>query len=161
MVAARCADGVRETIRPEVKSNAAVACLSWKVSDTCSCLQASTNTAFWHLYDKEGCTLQVWGCLVRMCLPMPGSSDRCSAWQVMQPQRWIDGLWRLTAALEAQLGCLVGVNAYLTPAGGLQPGRAGLITAWLHNGPESKRDQQVVPGLASLWQGYRHLEVQP
>lgn len=39
------------------------------------------------------------------------------AWQVMQPQRWIEGLWRLGAALEAQLGCLVGINAYLTPPG--------------------------------------------
>ena len=37
--------------------------------------------------------------------------------QVMQPQRWIEGLWRLAAALEAQLGCLIGINAYMTPPG--------------------------------------------
>ena len=37
--------------------------------------------------------------------------------QVIQPQRWLDPLWRLTSALEAQLGCLVGLNAYITPAG--------------------------------------------
>ncbi|KAJ9531146.1 hypothetical protein QJQ45_000849 [Haematococcus lacustris] len=32
-----------------------------------------------------------------------------------QPQRCHEGLWRLMSALEAQLGCLVGCNAYLTP----------------------------------------------
>jgi len=52
------------------------------------------------LHDTKGCTLQV-----------------------LQPQRWDDKCWRLAAALEAQLGCLVGVNAYLTPGGtqGLAP----------------------------------------
>ena len=35
--------------------------------------------------------------------------------QVVQPQRWEPRLMGLVAALEAQLGCLVGVNAYLTP----------------------------------------------
>ncbi|PRW61282.1 bifunctional lysine-specific demethylase and histidyl-hydroxylase MINA [Chlorella sorokiniana] len=52
------------------------------------------------LYRKEGCTMQV-----------------------HQPQRFSDELWRLLAALEGQLGCLVGCNAYLTPAGtqGLAP----------------------------------------
>ena len=37
--------------------------------------------------------------------------------QLHQPQRFSDSLWRLISALEAQLGCLVGANAYLTPAG--------------------------------------------
>jgi len=43
--------------------------------------------------------------------------------QVIQPQRWEDKTWRIVASLEAQLGCLVGVNAYLTPRGtqGLAP----------------------------------------
>ncbi|KAK9820082.1 hypothetical protein WJX72_005919 [[Myrmecia] bisecta] len=43
--------------------------------------------------------------------------------QLHQPQRFAEGLWRLCAALERQLGCLVGSNAYLTPAGsqGLAP----------------------------------------
>ena len=43
--------------------------------------------------------------------------------QVHQPQRWCDASWRLVAALEARLGCLVGANAYLTPAAsrGLAP----------------------------------------
>eukprot|EP00955_Chlamydomonas_euryale_P027038 285097-Chlamydomonas_euryale.AAC.3 len=36
-------------------------------------------------------------------------------YQVLQPQRYSDGIWRLVSALEAQLGCLVGCNAYLTP----------------------------------------------
>ena len=36
--------------------------------------------------------------------------------QVHQPQRWCDASWRLVAALEARLGCLVGANSYLTPA---------------------------------------------
>ncbi len=31
--------------------------------------------------------------------------------------RWHDPLWRLLAALEEELGCNVGSNAYLTPAG--------------------------------------------
>lgn len=50
--------------------------------------------------------------------------------QVHQPQRFSDPLWRLCAALEAQLGCLVGCNAYITP-----PGTQG---AWLGRlaGPE-------------------------
>jgi hypothetical protein len=46
------------------------------------------------LHDTKGCTLQV-----------------------LQPQRWDDKCWQLAAALEAQIGCLVGVNAYLTPGG--------------------------------------------
>eukprot|EP00882_Tetradesmus_deserticola_P009776 GHRQ01010328.1.p2 GENE.GHRQ01010328.1~~GHRQ01010328.1.p2 ORF type:complete len:219 (+),score=69.53 GHRQ01010328.1:315-971(+) len=52
------------------------------------------------LHDDEGCTLQLF-----------------------QPQRFFDPCWRLLAALERQLGCLVGSNAYLTPAGsqGLAP----------------------------------------
>ena len=37
--------------------------------------------------------------------------------QLHQPQRWNEALWRLIAAMERQLGCLVGANAYLTPAG--------------------------------------------
>ncbi|GAB4813452.1 hypothetical protein N2152v2_000498 [Parachlorella kessleri] len=44
------------------------------------------------LFVREGCTMQV-----------------------HQPQRFVDPLWRLLAALERQLGCLVGCNAYLTP----------------------------------------------
>ncbi|KAG1660597.1 hypothetical protein FOA52_003028 [Chlamydomonas sp. UWO 241] len=35
--------------------------------------------------------------------------------QVLQPQRFSDRVWRLVSALEAQVGCLVGVNVYLTP----------------------------------------------
>ncbi|GBF91033.1 bifunctional lysine-specific demethylase and histidyl-hydroxylase [Raphidocelis subcapitata] len=52
------------------------------------------------LHDEEGCTLQI-----------------------HQPQRWEDATWRLMAALECQLGQLVGANAYLTPPGtqGLAP----------------------------------------
>ncbi|WIA29285.1 hypothetical protein OEZ86_011790 [Tetradesmus obliquus] len=52
------------------------------------------------LHDDEGCTLQL-----------------------HQPQRFFDPCWRLLAAMERQLGCLVGSNAYLTPAGsqGLAP----------------------------------------
>lgn len=52
------------------------------------------------LHNHEGCTLQL-----------------------HQPQRFFDPCWRLLAALERQLGCLVGTNAYLTPAGsqGLAP----------------------------------------
>eukprot|EP00879_Flechtneria_rotunda_P000471 GHRR01000573.1.p1 GENE.GHRR01000573.1~~GHRR01000573.1.p1 ORF type:complete len:692 (+),score=292.63 GHRR01000573.1:55-2076(+) len=43
--------------------------------------------------------------------------------QLHQPQRFFDPCWRLLAALERQLGCLVGSNAYLTPKGsqGLAP----------------------------------------
>jgi len=37
--------------------------------------------------------------------------------QLHQPQRWNQALWRLIAAMEKQLGCLVGANAYITPAG--------------------------------------------
>jgi lysine-specific demethylase/histidyl-hydroxylase NO66 len=40
------------------------------------------------LHNHEGCTLQV-----------------------HQPQRFFDPCWRLLAALERQLGCLVGTNA--------------------------------------------------
>ncbi|CAL8464436.1 g3971 [Coccomyxa elongata] len=43
--------------------------------------------------------------------------------QVHQPQRFCDGLTELCFSLERQLGCLVGSNAYITPAGaqGLAP----------------------------------------
>lgn len=52
------------------------------------------------LHNSEGCTLQV-----------------------HQPQRFFDPCWRLLAALERELGCLVGTNAYMTPTGtqGLAP----------------------------------------
>ena len=50
------------------------------------------------LYRDEGCTLQV-----------------------HQPQRWNDTLWKVCAALEEELGCLAGCNAYITP-----PGQQGL-----------------------------------
>ena len=52
----------------------------------------------------------------------PSSSLKATL-QVHQPQRWCDASWRLVAALEARLGCLVGANSYLTPAGsrGLAP----------------------------------------
>lgn len=52
------------------------------------------------LFRDEGCTLQL-----------------------HQPQRFVDPMWRLMAALEGSLGCLVGCNSYLTPAGtqGLAP----------------------------------------
>lgn len=49
---------------------------------------------------------------------------RCSGLrQVVQPQRWEEKCYRLLSALEARLGCLVGLNAYLTPKGtqGLAP----------------------------------------
>lgn len=52
----------------------------------------------------------------RLRLLMPRTL-RLLAAQVHQPQRFSDELWRLLAALEARLGCLVGSNAYLTPAG--------------------------------------------
>ena len=40
-----------------------------------------------------------------------------------QPQRFDDKVWELCAALERDIGCLVGCNAYITPAGtqGLAP----------------------------------------
>lgn len=52
------------------------------------------------LHHKEGCTLQY-----------------------HQPQRFEERLWLLCSALEEELGCLVGSNAYLTPKGsqGLAP----------------------------------------
>ncbi|PSC74527.1 bifunctional lysine-specific demethylase and histidyl-hydroxylase MINA [Micractinium conductrix] len=54
------------------------------------------------LYHNEGCTMQF-----------------------HQPQRFSDDFWRLLAALERQLGCLVGANTYLTP-----PGTQGLAPHW-------------------------------
>lgn len=53
-----------------------------------------------HLYTDLGCTLQV-----------------------HQPQRWDGTIHRIVAALEAQLGCLIGCNSYITPPGtqGLAP----------------------------------------
>ncbi|KAL4438516.1 hypothetical protein ABPG77_000164 [Micractinium sp. CCAP 211/92] len=54
------------------------------------------------LFNKEGCTMQF-----------------------HQPQRFCDSTWRLLAAMERRLGCLVGCNAYLTP-----PGTQGLAPHW-------------------------------
>ena len=58
------------------------------------CVQEADAETVMGLYN-EGCTLQL-----------------------HQPQRWNASLWRLIAAMETQLGCLVGANAYLTPSGG-------------------------------------------
>lgn len=43
--------------------------------------------------------------------------------QVHQPQRWMDSLWEVLELMESFFGCLVGCNAYITPAGsqGLAP----------------------------------------
>ncbi|CAN7948177.1 unnamed protein product, partial [Ixodes hexagonus] len=43
--------------------------------------------------------------------------------QVHQPQRWMDSLWEVLELMERFFGCLVGCNAYITPAGsqGLAP----------------------------------------
>ena len=49
--------------------------------------------------------------------------------------RWHDPLWRLLAALEEELGCNVGSNVYLTPAGS-----QGFAPHWC----------DVVPGAASM-----------
>ena len=46
--------------------------------------------------------------------------------QVHHPQRFDDAAWRVVSALERDLGCLVGSNAYLTPGGGAQ----GLAPHW-------------------------------
>ena len=53
--------------------------------------QVADSKTVWGLY-QEGCTLQV-----------------------HQPQRWEKPLANLCALLEQRLGCLVGINAYLTP----------------------------------------------
>lgn len=55
--------------------------------------QVADSKTVWGLY-KGGCTLQV-----------------------HQPQRFQEGLARLCSGLEQRLGCLVGINAYLTPPG--------------------------------------------
>lgn len=64
--------------------------------------------------------------------------------QLTQPQRYLDPAWRLLASLEASLGCLVGANAYLTPAGEM----------WLRGGGwdedllvEVSRRSRQVPGI--------------
>ena len=53
-----------------------------------------------HIYTDLGCTLQV-----------------------HQPQRWDANIHRIVAALESQLGCLIGCNSYITPGAtqGLAP----------------------------------------
>lgn len=42
------------------------------------------------------------------------TDERCTL-QVHQPQRWSDALWEACAALEEDLQCLAGCNAYITP----------------------------------------------
>ncbi len=54
-------------------------------------VQVADSRTVWGLY-KEGCTLQV-----------------------HQPQRFQEDLAGLCSGLEQRLGCLVGINAYLTP----------------------------------------------
>lgn len=68
-----------------------------------------------HLGSSRCCCAPISPVSTRMFIPC------CS--QVLQPQRFSDGIWRLVSALEIQLGCLVGCNAYLTPKGaqGLAP----------------------------------------
>lgn len=71
----------------------------------CCCCQVADASALKALHDDEGCTLQL-----------------------HQPQRFFDPCWRLLAAMERQLGCLVGSNAYLTPAGSQV--RTACVQAW-------------------------------
>ncbi|XP_029843095.2 ribosomal oxygenase 2 isoform X2 [Ixodes scapularis] len=49
--------------------------------------------------------------------------ERKATLQVHQPQRWKDSLWEVLELMECFFGCLVGCNAYITPAGsqGLAP----------------------------------------
>jgi lysine-specific demethylase/histidyl-hydroxylase NO66 len=51
-------------------------------------VQVADAATLSQLHNHEGCTLQL-----------------------HQPQRFFDPCWRLLAALERQLGCLVGTNA--------------------------------------------------
>ena len=50
--------------------------------------------------------------------PLPVKEAMGAGWtiQLHQPQRFEDDLWRMMAAMEAEMGTLVGANAYLTPA---------------------------------------------
>lgn len=59
-----------------------------------TCCQVADAATLRQLHSAEGCTLQF-----------------------IQPQRFFDDCWRPVAALEKQLGCLVGCNAYITPKG--------------------------------------------
>lgn len=96
--AARYRDGVRET------PNGLPAARGEQSSERRCSEEGGRDTAdaatLGCLHDDEGCTLQL-----------------------HQPQRFFDPCWRLLAALERQLGCLVGSNAYITPRGsqGLAP----------------------------------------
>ena len=71
-------------------------------------------------------------CVADMCKVLMGDEigtqeGDCERWQqlykegwtlqVHHPQRFSDGLTELCFSLEQQLGCLVGSNAYITPAG--------------------------------------------
>jgi hypothetical protein len=110
-------------------------------------MQVANAVTLQRLHDKERCTLQVrvphghvhtphTGANSPKCIGACGTphkltfsrSVRASSsahlvapsacyQQVHQPQRFFDNVWRLLAALEAQIGCLVGSNAYLTPRG--------------------------------------------
>ena len=57
-----------------------------------TCVQVADSKTVWGLY-KQGCTLQV-----------------------HQPQRFHPPLAAVCSGLEQRLGCLVGINAYLTPS---------------------------------------------
>ena len=72
-------------------------------------MQIADSATLTKLFKEEGCTLQV-----------------------IQPQRFTDPLWRLMAALEAQLSCLVGANAYITPAGELRGSWLRCGGSWGH-----------------------------
>ena len=62
-----------------------------KTSVITACMQVADSKTVWGLY-KQGCTLQV-----------------------HQPQRFHAPLAAVCSGLEQGLGCLVGINAYLTP----------------------------------------------
>ena len=76
---------------PRVATVKCVFCATSKISS--ACLQVADSKTVWGLC-KEGCTLQV-----------------------HQPQRYCDKLAAICSGLEKRLGCLVGINAYITPAG--------------------------------------------
>ena len=73
--------------------------------------------------------------------------------QIHQPQRWCDGVWRLVAALERDLGCLVGANTYMTPAGSQvrrRGRRGGEGRCAAHRGRRPPRPDRPAPHLLPL-----------
>ena len=117
------------------------------------------RSPFWHT--ALFVNLLEWGCIMLQwpmcCFPRRKLVERGWSIQWLQPQHEHDALSALVATLESQFGCLVGVNAYLTPAGA-QGQAVGEEKWWSYYSFRSNPMKNSMRNLSFGWLKFLYIE---